>query len=104
MVEPGVEGFDAISWNGKRYSIKSCTGVVTGIFPCLNDKGSHVIKQQSFDYVVVCKFNHDLELEAIHELDWDAFLKHKRWAKSLGTRNLPYTKKMLRDAKEIYKR
>ena len=104
LVDPGVEGYDAYARNGDRYSIKTCTGQTTGIFPCLNEKGIQVIKKQSFDYVVICKLDHDFSLEAIYQLDWETFLRHKKWAKSLGTWNLTLTKKMISECKILYKR
>lgn len=103
LVLPGVQGYDAYDRKGKRYSIKTCTGNTTGGFFSLNDKGVQIIKNQDFDYVVVCKMNSEFQVEAIYELTWDVFNKHKKWAKSIGTWNLTLTKKLLADCKIVFK-
>lgn len=102
LVDPGVQGYDAYDRKGKRYSIKTCTGNTTGGFFSLNDKGVQIIKNQEFDYVIICKLSKEFELEAIYELSWDTFVKHKKWAKSIGTWNLTLTKKMLSELKIVY--
>ena len=102
LVDTGVQGYDAYDRKGKRYSIKSCTNNTTGGFSSLNDKGIQIVKNQEFDYVIVCKMNKEFELEAIYQLDWDAFNKHKKWAKSIGTWNLTLTKKMIADSKIVF--
>lgn len=73
----GTENIDAISRNGERYSIKSASGRTTGVFYGLEPKGSSNADRQKFEYAVVCSFNSNYELEAIYELEWEDFLKHK---------------------------
>ena len=102
LVDPGVQGYDAYDRKGKRYSIKTCTGNTTGGFFSLNDKGTQLIKNQEFDFVIVCKLSKDFELESIYQLDWETFNKHKKWAKSIGTWNLTLTKKMIADSKVLF--
>ena len=102
LVDTGVQGYDAYDRKGKRYSIKTCTGKTTGGFFSLNDKGIQIIKNQDFDYVIICKMTKEFELEAIYELSWEVFNKHKKWASSIGTWNLTLTNKMLKDLKVIY--
>ena len=103
LVDTGVQGYDAYDRKGKRYSIKTCTGKTTGAFFHLNDKGKQEIKNQDFDFIIICKMSKDFQLEAIYQLDWNTFVQHKKWAKSIGTWNLTLTKKMLNDVTTIYK-
>ena len=102
LVETGVQGYDAYDRKGRRYSIKTCTGKTTGAFFSLNDKGIQIVKNKEFDFVVVCKLSKDFELEAIYELSWDSFIKHKKWAKSIGTWNLLLTNKTIADSKIVF--
>lgn len=102
LVDTGVQGYDAYDRKGKRYSIKTCTGNTTGGFFSLNDKGTQIIKNKEFDFVVICKLTKEFELEAIYELNWEIFNKHKKWAKSIGTWNLTLTKKMINDSKIVF--
>ena len=102
LVDTGVQGYDAYDRKGKRYSIKTCTGNTTGGFFSLNDKGVQLVKNKEFDYVIICKMSKNFEPEAIYQLDWETFNKHKKWASSIGTWNLTLTKKMLADATVIF--
>lgn len=70
----GTENIDAISRKGDRYSIKSTSGNVTGVFYGLEPKGSIIRDKQKFEYIIICKFNSDYELEEILEMDWTTFL------------------------------
>lgn len=69
----GTENIDAISRKGDRYSIKSTTGHVTGVFYGLEPKGSEKEDQQKFEFVILCKFTENCELEMILEMDWKTF-------------------------------
>lgn len=97
-----TENIDAISRKGDRYSIKSTSGNVTGVFYGLEPKGSTTPDRQKFEYVIICKFNSDYELEEIFEMDWETFLKHKRWHSRMNAWNLPLTKKVCADCKVIF--
>lgn len=52
----GTENIDAISRKGDRYSIKSTSENVTGVFYGLEPNGSSVKDKQKFEYVIICKF------------------------------------------------
>ena len=43
-----------------------------------------------------------VELEKIIELDWDLFLKHKKWHKTMSSWNLRITEKLIDDSNIIY--
>ena len=46
----GTKNIDAISREGKRYSIKSTTTNSTGVFSALNEKGNMEINEKFFEY------------------------------------------------------
>ncbi|MBQ3419414.1 MAG: hypothetical protein IJH31_04720 [Erysipelotrichaceae bacterium] len=99
----GTKNIDAISREGKRYSIKSTTTNSTGVFSALNEKGNMEINEKFFEYVIICKFNDSFKLEAIYEIDWDTFLKHKKWHKTMGSYHLTITKQLINDSQIIFK-
>lgn len=98
----GTENIDAISRKGDRYSIKSTTGHVTGVFYGLEPKGSEKEDQQKFEFVILCKFTENCELELILEMDWKTFLKNKRWHSRMQAWNLSLTKELQKQCKIIY--
>ena len=67
------------------------------------DKNNEPIKQV-FDYAVICKFDEFFALKCIYELDWQMFLKHKRWNSTLNNLYLPINKALIADAKIILDR
>lgn len=99
-----TENIDAISRKGDRYSIKSTTGKITGVFYGLEPKGSIEPDKQKFEYVIICRFNDDYELEEILEMDWQTFLKHKRWHSRMNAWNLSLTKDTCSDCKVIFRK
>ncbi len=98
----GTENIDAISRKGDRYSIKSITGNITGAFYGLEPKGSNKEDTQKFEYVLICKFDADYTLEMILELDWDLFVKYKRWHSRVQAWNLSITKNLINEGTIIY--
>lgn len=98
----GTQNIDAISRAGDRYSIKAASGKVTGTFHGLQPKGSAELDKPKFEYVIICKFDDEYHLEAIYELTWESFVKHKRWHSTMKAWNIPLTKEVLIDAKLIY--
>ncbi|MCM1101931.1 MAG: hypothetical protein NC079_10040 [Clostridium sp.] len=102
----GTENVDAISRKGDRYSIKSIgnSNNTTGVFYGLEPKGSEKPDYKRFEYVIVCRFNSDYELEKILELDWDTFLANKRWHSRMNAWNLSITKKLQAQCKLIYQK
>lgn len=98
----GTQNIDAISRIGDRYSIKATSNTSTGVFTGLQPKGSTEPDKQKFEYVIVCQFDDDCHLKAIYQLDWDAFIKHKRWHSTMKAWNINLSKDTIRDAKTIY--
>ena len=100
---PGTRNIDAISRNGERYSIKSTSGNLTGVFYGLNDKDSEENQKQKFEYVVLVVFKEDFVLDKIIELDWNQFLKFKKWHKTMRGWNISITKNLISEGKIILK-
>lgn len=98
----GTENIDAIDRNGKRYSIKSCSGITTGVFYGLNPKGATNDEEQKFEHVIICVFSPDYEISSIYQMDWNTFLKHKRWHSRMQAWNLTLSQKVLNDCVAIY--
>ena len=99
----GTQNIDAISRNGERYSIKSTTGNLTGVFYGLNPPDSEKSEKQKFEYVIIVVLNDDYGLDGIYELTWELFLRYKRWHKTMNAWNLSVTKKLIEDSRIIYK-
>lgn len=100
----GTQNIDAISRNGERYSIKSTTGNLTGVFYGLEPSGSNNLDTQKFEYVLIVKFNDDFVLEKIYQLKWELFLRHKRWHKTMRAWNLSLTRALISDSEVIFER
>lgn len=94
----GTQNIDAISRNGERYSIKSTTGNLTGVFYGLEPPESNVKDNQKFEYVLIVKFGENFELEKIIQLDWNLFIKYKRWHKTMNAWNISITRALTEDA------
>lgn len=100
----GTQNIDAISRNGDRYSIKATTGNLTGVFYGLEPLNSELPDKQKFEFVLIVKFDNDYQLEKIIQLDWDLFLKYKRWHKTMNAWNLSITKALTEEAEIIYEK
>lgn len=104
IVPVGTKNINAISQDGERYSIKSTTGNVTGVFYGLEPQGSEKEDTPIFEYVIICKLDDDCELEGIYQLSWDMFKKHKRWHSRMKAWNVTLSKAMKKDAITIYEK
>jgi hypothetical protein len=74
--QTGTQNVDALSRRGDRYSIKGVLDArKTGtIYPDRNDPD-----KQLFEYLLVVRINHDWQLLALYEFDWDTFCKVRSW-------------------------
>ena len=70
----------------------------------LEEPESDVPDRQKFEYVIVCKFDDDDELQTVLEMDWDTFLRNKRWHSRMHAWNLSLTKKLCQQCKIVYKK
>ncbi|MBD7937023.1 hypothetical protein H9655_08265 [Cytobacillus sp. Sa5YUA1] len=101
-VRVGTKNVDAISREFERYSIKTTTTKMTGVFNGLNDVNSEQPQKQKFEYVIIVMLNKDLSLKAIYELDWENFLTLKKWNKSKKTWYLSISNELKRKSKVLY--
>lgn len=99
-----TKNVDAFSNKGDRYSIKSTTTTTSGTFFGIekNVKADEV--RPFFEYVILVKFDDMYQLELILEVDWDTFMKHKRWNSRMNAYHLMLTKNLIRDAKIIFQK
>ncbi len=100
----GNQNVDALSRNGERYSIKTTTGKVTGVFYGLPPKGSGETPEKKFEYVIIVIMNEDFVLSRINELTWDDFLKYKSWDSKMNAWNISINKELLEKTKTIFKK
>ena len=98
----GTQNVDALSRKGERYSVKSTTGKLTGVFYGLNDPDVHEAETQKFEFVIVVIFSDEFKLNKIVEITWNQFLKLKRWHKTMRGWNLSINKNLLAEGKIIY--
>lgn len=91
----GTQNIDAISRLGDRYSIKSTSGKLTGVFYGLEPPESEIEDKQKFEYVLIVSFSENFKLEKIIQLDWEQFLRFKKWHKTMRAWNLSLTKNLL---------
>ena len=98
----GTQNVDALSRKGDRYTIKSTTGKVTGVFYGLPLQGSNESPDKKFEYVIIVIFNKDYALVRINQLTWDDFLKYKRWHSRMNAWNIPINNELLLKTKTIF--
>lgn len=98
----GTQNIDAISRDGERYSIKSTTGNLTGVFYGLEPPGSSNIEKQKFEYVLIISFSGNYELQKIIQLNWNQFLNFKKWHKTMRAYNLSLTKNLIDECEILF--
>ncbi|MCK4847019.1 MAG: hypothetical protein KAS88_05045 [Deltaproteobacteria bacterium] len=101
--QAGTQNIDATSRQGERYSIKSTTTKLTGVFHGLNPPESKKTETQKFEHLIIVLLNDTYGLNSIIELTWSQFLDYKRWHKTMSAWNISITKNLLSNAKTIYK-
>lgn len=98
----GTKNIDAISVRGERYTIKSTSGRLTGVFRDLNTPESNQKDEKKFEYVIIVIFNDDFELDKIIEINWNQFLHYKKWHSTVRAWNIPITKTLISNSKIIF--
>ena len=99
-----TKNIDAISNDGDRYTIKTTSKKVTGVFYGLEPLGSDQPDKQKFEYAIICSFDKDYSLKAIYELDWEHFMAHKKWHSRMNAWNIALTSSTIKDCRIIYQR
>lgn len=100
----GTQNIDAISRNGERYSIKTITapGKTTGTFHGCGDNLDSHPPEQKFEYVVIVEIYPSYKTKRIVELNWEQFLRYRRWHSTMRAWNLSLTSRLLGDARTIF--
>jgi hypothetical protein len=98
----GTTNVDALSRDGKRYSIKATTGNTTGVFHGLPDPKSEEKPEKNFEFVIIVKLDGNYSLKCIVELTWEQFFIHKKWHSRVKAWNLVISKALLKEAKTVY--
>lgn len=98
----GTQNVNAMSQAGQRYSIKSISSTTTSVFYGLEPPESKKKNPQLFEYLVICKFGKDFSVEGIYELNWDMFLKHKKWNSRMQAWNIQLTNAVKKDSRTIF--
>jgi len=99
---PGCRSFDAVGRNGKRYSIKSTSGAVTGSFFGLLPPTAPNQDDPTFDFLIIVQFGSDYSLKRIIELSWSQFVQYKKWLPGQNTFNVAVTQKVIAAAVTIF--
>ena len=108
LIRAGVttKNIDAISRDGERYSIKARvirnTSGTTGAFNGLEPPGSRKNDVKKFEYAVIVIFDEDYDLKSIVEIDWDQFLKIKKWHKRVNAWTIPINASLMKMAKKVF--
>lgn len=99
----GTQNVDALSRKGERYSIKTISepGNLTGVFYGIGDQNENTLEKK-FEYVIIVVIDRNYKLKSMLELDWELFLKFRRWHKTMRAWNLSITKGLLVEAKIIF--
>ena len=99
----GTQNVDALSRKGERYSIKTITdpGSTTGVFYGLGEKGEIKIDRK-FEYVIIVQILPNFLPRRIIELNWNHFLKFRKWHSTMRAWNLSVTKSLVTESKIIF--
>ena len=98
----GTQNVDALSRKGERYSIKtiSLPNTTTGVFHGLSEPGNPE-KEHKFEYVIVVVIDDNYDPVKVYELNWEQFLKYRKWHKTMRAWNISLTKQLCDEAKLI---
>ena len=99
---PGTKNIDAKSRDGDRYSIKSTSSNLTGVFYGLEPPNSQVKDTKKFEYLLIVQFKENFRLKRIIQLDWNTFLNFKKWHSTMRAWNITVTNKLLENPEIIF--
>ena len=103
LAPAGTKNIDAISRDGDRYSIKSTSSNLTGVFYGLENPDSNKENSKKFEYLLIVQFKENFKLHRIIQLDWETFLRYKKWHSTMNAWNISITKKLVEQAEIIFK-
>jgi len=104
IAQEGTQNVDAISRKGDRYSIKTIKypSKTTGVFWGLNPLNSEKADDKKFEYIIIVILDEDLQPEKILELDWNTFIRFKKWHSRMKAWNLSLTKNLEAASRTVY--
>lgn len=85
-----------------KYTIKSTSTNMTGIFWGLEPRDSDVVDEQIFDYVIIVKFGANYSLEHIYQINWQTFLEVKTWHNTTKAWKINLTNRLREIATHIF--
>jgi hypothetical protein len=74
------------------------------VFYGLEALNSEIRDKQKFEFVLIVKFADNYELEKIIQIDWNLFIKYKRWHKTMNAWNITITKALLAEAEILFQK
>ena len=97
---PSTKNIDAISSEGKRYSIKSTSTGLTSVFHSVDIDSN----EQQFEFLVVLKYSAFYKVEKIIELHWNQFVKFRRIKKPEMRYAISLNSEILKESNILYER
>ena len=97
------QDIDAKDENGKGYSIKTITKP-TGTTGSFWNPESIENNEEKFSYLLIVILDKSFQVDKILELDWENFMKNKRYNKRMRNYNISVTNKLREEFKIIYKK
>jgi len=94
----GTRNIDALSRNGERYSIKATTTKLTGVVYDLNPPESMENQIQKFEFMLIVQMSKSYQLKRIIQINWNQFLKFKKWHSTMKAWNISVTKNLINEA------
>ena len=97
------QDIDAKDENGKGYSIKTITKP-TGTTGSFWNPESIENNEEKFSYLLIVILDKSFQVDKILELDWENFMRNKRYNKRMRNYNISVTNKLREEFKIIYKK
>jgi hypothetical protein len=103
LADTNETAFDAYQQENQnvKFTIKSTSRNMTGIFWGLEHKYSEIVDAQIFDYVIIVKFGANYQLEHIYQIDWQTFLDVKTWHSTTKAWTIKLTRNLINRATTI---
>ena len=96
--------FDATDTNMKRYSIKTTTTNITGVFYGIPREVFLIkLEERPFDYAVVCQLRDNYSRYRIIQIGWEILVKYLKWHSRVNGYYLSVTKALINESGIIIK-
>ena len=99
LAQENAMNIDAVSNKGERYSVKSTSTNITGVFSSIPLEDDGVTY---FEYLVIVIFNKDYSLKEIYELNWKEFLLYRKKKPPENKWNIRISVDLKENVKQIY--